>query len=188
MQAQTLSIYSLVKPKSWWMEIPVLLGFNILLAATAYISINLPFSPVPITGQTFGVLLIAMALGRTRGVGLVTAYLIEGAMGLPVFAGGAAGPQVLIGPTGGYLFGFLGAAYLVGALADRGWDRNLVKSVTAMTLGTAVIFTTGLAQLSLFVPMNLLATAGLIPYLPGAVVKIAVAAAILPAVWKFLGK
>ena len=123
--------YDLVRPNSVWMEIPILIGFNLLLVACSYLSFLLPFSPVPITGQTFGVLLLAMGLGRVRGTGIVLAYLLEGAAGLPVFAGGAAGIPVLFGPTGGYLLGFLVAAYVVSWLAEKGWDRNLVMSVCA---------------------------------------------------------
>src|SRR3990172_7248126 len=98
MQTHSATVYSLIRPATIWKELPLLIGFNLLLVATAYISFNLPFSPVPITGQTFGVLLIAMALGRVRGVGVVTAYLLEGIAGLPVFAGGTAGFPIIIGP------------------------------------------------------------------------------------------
>jgi len=187
MQSHALTIYkTLGRTSSIWREIPLLLGFNLMLVATAYISIQLPWSPVPITGQTFGVLLIAMALGRLRGTGLVLAYLAEGAMGLPVFAGGKAGMAVLLGPTGGYLLGFLAAAYIAGTLADCGWDKSLLKSASAMTIGTAIIFICGLIQLSMFVPIDGLLAAGLIPFLPGAAIKIALASGLLPTAWKFL--
>ncbi len=168
------------------MEIPLLLGFNLLLVACAYISINLPFSPVPITGQTFGVLLIAMALGRVRGAAVVAAYLLEGAAGLPVFAGGKAGAAWLLGPTGGYLIGFLAAAFVAGYLADRGWDKSYVRSVASMTIGTGIIFVCGLAWLTRFVPDSAILTTGLVPFLPGAAIKIGLAAVILPSVWKFI--
>ena len=127
-----------------------------------------------------------MALGRVRGTAVVLAYLAEGAAGLPVFAGGKAGMVALAGPTGGYLIGFLAAAFVVGYLADRGWDKGYGKSVLAMTLGTAVIFICGLTQLSLFVPVASLTAVGLYPFIPGALLKIAIAAIILPSVWKFI--
>jgi len=180
--------YGLIRPKAWYLEAPILLAFNLLLVATAYISISLPFSPVPITGQTFGVLLIAMALGRVRGTAVVTAYLLEGAAGLPVFAGGQAGPAVFVGPTAGYLLGFVVAAALVGWLADRGWDKHFGLSVAAMVLGTAVIFVAGLSWLVQFVPVEGLLAAGLVPFLPGAALKIALASLILPSLWRFLRK
>jgi biotin transport system substrate-specific component len=92
-----------------------------------------------------------------------------------------------MGPTGGYLIGFLAAAWIIGFLADKGWDKGYVKSILAMTVGTAVIFVCGLAQLSLFVPGDTLLAMGLFPFLPGAAVKIAVASVMLPSIWKFLG-
>ena len=178
--------YSLIRPKAWWMEVPLLLGFNLLLVACAYVSISLPFSPVPITGQTFGVLLVAMALGRVRGTAVVVAYLLEGLAGLPVFAEGRAGLAVFMGPTGGYLLGFVVAAALVGWLADRGWDKSLKFSVAAMMFGTAVVFVSGLSWLAQFMPANLLLATGLTPFLPGAALKIALASIILPSLWRFL--
>ncbi len=183
MQSRAVA-YELIKPSSRWLEIPILLAFNVLLVACAYIAVPLPFSPVPITGQTFGVLLVAMALGRVRGTGIVLAYLAEGAAGLPVFAGGAAGPQVLFGPTGGYLAGFVAAAFVVGAMAEHGWDRTISRSIVAMTIGYVVIFAFGLAQLSFFVPVATLLAMGLTPFIPGMIVKIALAAWILPLIWK----
>jgi len=185
MQTHSATVYSLIRPATIWKELPLLIGFNLLLVATAYISFNLPFSPVPITGQTFGVLLIAMALGRVRAVGVVTAYLLEGIAGLPVFAGGTAGFPIIIGPTGGYLIGFLAGAYVIGILADRGWDKSYLKSILAMIIGSAVIFAFGLIWLAKFVPEGSLLALGLIPYLPGSVAKITLAAVILPSIWKF---
>jgi len=184
MNSNNLVIYKLIKPTSYLAEIPILLSFNILLVVCAYLSINLPFSPVPITGQTFGVLIIAMALGKTRGVSVIMAYLLEGAMGLPVFAGGTAGMVKFVGPTGGYLFGFLGAAFVVGYLADKGWDKGYFKSAVVMILGTVIIFLCGLLWLLHFIPLENVFTVGLIPFIPGAIVKISVASVILPSVWK----
>lgn len=187
MQARVQSLYSTLRVSGLWLEIPILLSFNLLLVASGWLSINVPFSPVPITAQTFGVLLIAMVLGRTRATVIVAAYLAEGAAGLPVFAGGAAGAQVLVGPTAGYLFGFLLAAYVVGYLADRGWDRSYLLSIISMTLGTALIFLCGLTWLSRFVPFGVILATGLVPFLPGAVFKIFSAFAILPTIWRFVG-
>ncbi len=188
MKSQTAALYRTYKPNSLWMELPLLLTFNLLLAASAYLSIDLPFSPVPITGQTFGVLLVAMALGRVRGTAIVLAYLVEGGLGLPVFAGGTAGFAKFLGPTGGYLIGFPVAAYLVGYLADRGWDRGYVKSAGAMLLGTVVIFAVGLLWLSRFTSSSTLLEMGLIPFMPGALVKIVIASIVLPSIWRFVGR
>lgn len=189
MQVQTASAYkALVKPASRWLEIPILLGFNLLLVATSYICINLSFSAVPITGQTFGVLVIAMALGRARGTGVVLAYIAEGALGLPVFAGGRAGMAVLMGPTAGYLAGFVVAAWVVGWLADTGWDRRYLLSLLAMLIGMVVIYIFGLSWLSQFVPTENLLVVGFYPFLPGAAIKVALASLVLPSVWRFVGK
>lgn len=188
MNGHTTAIYSQIKPNRLLLEIPLFIAFNLLLVACSYISINLPFSPVPITGQTFGVLLIAMTLGRVRGTGVILAYLFEGAVGLPVFAGGSAGLAKFMGPTGGYLVGFLIAAYLVGYLADKGWDRKLYSSVLAMLFGTATIMLIGVSWLAYFVPGNLVLSVGLYPFIPGALIKIGLASVILPSLWKFANK
>lgn len=163
-------------------EVSLALSFNLLLIVSAQVTFSIPFSLVPITGQTFAVLLTAMALGRVRGVTVISLYLAEGALGAPVFAGGVGGLATLFGPTGGYLLGFLGAGWLVGFLAERGWDRHYGKSVLALTFGTATIFLFGLAGLSRFVPSELLLTAGLFPFLPGAALKIALAFGLAPTV------
>jgi len=156
-----------------------------LIALCAQISVDLPFSSVPITGQTFAVLVIGMLLGSVRGLAAVSAYLIEGASGLPVFAGGAAGAIFLAGPTGGYLIGFLPAAFLTGYLAERRWDRNVGLTVLAMAVGNVLIYVFGVLWLSNFVPQSQLMVMGVLPFLPGAVVKIAAAAALLPTLRKF---
>ncbi|MFH1686315.1 MAG: biotin transporter BioY [bacterium] len=187
MTTNTVACYNtLIRPAARWMEVPILLAFNLLLVASAYLSIHLPFSPVPVTGQTLGVLLVAMALGRTRGVGVVLAYLAEGAAGLPVFAGGTGSLVVLFGPTGGYLLGFVAAAYVVGSCSDRGWHTSYIKSMIAMIAGTAVIFAAGLSWLAFFVPAASLLNLGFWPFLPGAALKLAVASAALPTISKFV--
>lgn len=183
---QPPTVYGLIRPATIWRELPLLIGFNLVLIACSYISINLPFSPVPITGQTFGVMIVAMALGRIRGVAIVTAYLLEGIAGIPVFAGGTAGFDKILGPTGGYLIGFLGAAYITGLLADLNWDKSYFKSIAAMIIGTATIFFFGLAWLATFVPFKIIFSMGLYPFIPGALFKITLAAIILPSIWKFV--
>jgi biotin transport system substrate-specific component len=100
-----------------WADASLIVGASLLVALMAQVSVPLPFSPVPITGQTFAVLLVGAALGAKRGSASLLLYLLEGAAGLPVFAGGGAGPATFLGPTGGYLIGFVAAAWLVGALA-----------------------------------------------------------------------
>jgi biotin transport system substrate-specific component len=161
---------------------------SLLIALSAQVAFPLPFSPVPVTGQTFGVLFVASLLGRVRGTAAVLAYLAEGAAGLPVFAGAAAGPAKLLGPTGGYLAGFVLGAYVCGALAERGWDRTPLKTTVSMIAGNVAIFALALPWLARFVgPSNVWAL-GFWPFIPGDVVKIGLAAALLPLGWKALDR
>lgn len=157
-----------------------------LIAASAWIAIPLPFSPVPVTAQTFAVLLLGSALGARRGTAAALAYLAEGCAGLPVFAGGAAGAHVLLGATGGYLAGFVPGAFLCGFLAERGWDRRVWTTVASMAIGNVAILIPGLLWLARLVGPAHVLTMGLLPFLPGDVVKIALAAALLPYAWKRL--
>lgn len=152
-------------------------------ALAAQLELRLPWSPVPVTGQTFAVLLAGAVLGARRGALAQVAYLAQGALGLPVFAGGAAGAAVLAGPTAGYLLAFPAAAFVTGALAERGWDRRFLTMVACMLLGSAVIFASGLAWLSVFVPGAQLLGAGLYPFVPGDLVKSALAALAFPRAW-----
>jgi biotin transport system substrate-specific component len=161
---------------------------SLVVAASAQIAVPLPWTPVPITGQTLGVLLVGAALGARRGAAALVLYLAEGAVGLPVFAGGAAGAARLAGPTGGYLIAFPAAAWLVGWLAERGFDRRVGTTAAAMALGTALILAAGAAWLSFFVGGDRVWAAGVAPFLPGAVIQIGVASAALPLAWRWLGR
>jgi biotin transport system substrate-specific component len=171
----------------WWLyQAAAVLAGSVLIALSAQAEIVVPFSPVPVTGQTFGVLLTAALLGRVRGAAAILAYLSEGISGLPVFAGGAAGAAYLFGPTGGYLAGFLPAAYVVGWLAERGWDRNVFLTTLCMTVGSAIYFTSGLSWLSIFVGWERVLPLGLYPFIAGDLIKIAAAAALLPTLRRFV--
>ncbi len=183
----------LITRRSTAADISLILLGSLLVAAFAQLSVPLPFSPVPITGQTFAVLLVGMALGSRRGALALAAYLAEGAAGLPVFALGKSGLSVLLGTDGGYLVGFVIAAWLVGLLAERGFDRTLLATFGAMVLGNAVIYLCGLVWLSKFpfvsgwVGETGLLTLGMTPFLIGDAIKAFLAALLLPAAWKFLG-
>jgi biotin transport system substrate-specific component len=174
------------KPVQLLYHLSITLAGSALIALSAQASFYLPFSPVPITGQTLGVLLVAAALGRLRGVAAVAAYLAEGFAGLPVFAAGAGGPLYLASPTAGYLFGFLLLAFLVGTLADRGWDRSPALTLAMMGLGTAAMFIPGLVWLGLYVGAERVLALGLWPFVVGDLLKIVFASAVLPAVRKFV--
>ena len=166
----------------------LVLGASLVIALSAQVAIQLPFSPVPITGQTMAVLLVGALLGSRRGALAVLAYIAEGLAGLPVFAGGAAGLARLFGPTGGYLVGFVAAAFLVGWLAERGWDRRFGTTLAAMTLGNLVIYGVGAVWLAVFVGgLSRAWSFGVLPFLPGDAIKIVLAAVLLPGGWKLLG-
>jgi biotin transport system substrate-specific component len=162
----------------------LIIGASLLTAGAARLAIPVPWSPVPITGQTFAVLLTAATLGARRAFLAQAIYLAEGAAGLPFFAGGAGGAAFLAGPTGGYLLAFPFAAALTGFLAGRGWDRRFATTLAAMLLGSAVIFAIGLAGLSRFVPADQLLAAGLLPFVPGDLIKAVLAALAFPATWR----
>jgi biotin transport system substrate-specific component len=152
--------------------------------------IQVPFWPVPMTMQTFVVLTLGMAYGWRLGAATVILYLVEGAAGLPVFAGTpekGIGLAYMLGGTGGYLVGFVLAAAVCGYLAERGWDRRVVTTALAMLIGNALIYIPGLVWLgSLFGWDKPIVEWGLTPFILGDLVKLALAAAILPLVWKTL--
>ncbi|HUS92950.1 MAG TPA: biotin transporter BioY [Phycisphaerae bacterium] len=162
----------------------VCLAGSALIALSAQVAV--PLWPVPITGQTLAVLLIGALLGPLRGAAAVGLYLLEGSAGLPVFAGGGAGAGHLLGPSGGYLAGFLPAAALTGFLAARGWDRRFGTTVAAMLLGTLTIYVPGVLWLAGFVGLPAAARGGMVVFLPGDAIKVLLAAFLLPAGWKLL--
>lgn len=164
----------------------LIIGGSLFIALTAQIAIYLPFSHVPITAQTLAILLCGALLGSNRGSASVFLYLWEGAIGLPVLAGGHGGISYLIGPTGGYLIGFIVAAYLVGFLSERGWDRHFHTTLTAMLLGSSLIYLCGLAWLVTFTGIDKVLLIGFYPFLPGDVVKLLIATLLLPSGWKIL--
>lgn len=164
-------------------------GASVLVAVCARISIPLPWTPVPVTGQTFAVLLIGMVLGPRRAALALLLYLLEGAAGLPVFAGGAAGVARLWGPTGGYLWSYPLAAAITGSLAVRGWDKRPHQSALAMFLGSLVVLTLGSLWLSFFVGGLAQGFArGFLPFLPGDVLKTLLAAGLFPGAWALVRK
>jgi biotin transport system substrate-specific component len=161
-----------------------------LTALAAQVSLPVPGSPVPITGQTFAVLLTAAALGPARGLASQGLYLALGLVGLPVFAGAAHGPHVVLGASGGYLVGFLAAAAIVGAGARRGADRSPLRTLLLFALASAVIYAIGTAWLCLDTGMSVSAgiSAGVTPFIPGDVAKALLAAGLLPGTWRLLGR
>jgi biotin transport system substrate-specific component len=172
-------------------HLALILAGTILIALGAQISIAIPGSPVPITGQTFGVLIAGGALGFRRGLAATSLYVLLGVIGVPLFAQRAAGLDVILGATGGYLIGFIVAGALVGRLAELGWDRNIVGSIGAMLLASAAIYAIGVPWLAVSFYGGDLAQAidhGLTPYVPGDAIKLLLAAAAFPAAWWVVGR
>ncbi len=187
--ARPLTLADVAVPRSSALtNVLLVVAASLLTAGAAQLEVRLPWTPVPITGQSFAVLLTGAVLGARRAFAAQCLYLIEGACGLPFFAGGAAGLVKLIGPTGGYLIAFPFAAALTGALAERGWDRSPLRMFLAMLAGSVVIFGLGLAQLSRFMPAELLLASGLLPFIPGDLIKSLLAAGVFPAAWKFAAR
>jgi biotin transport system substrate-specific component len=156
---------------------------SLCVAGMAQVRIPLPFTPVPITGQTFAVLLVGASLGSWRGAASLALYLLLGVLGLPFFAGGSSGLSALIGPTGGYLVGFVIAASLVGLLAARGMDRRIPGAFLAFLAGEMIIYLFGVGWLSVYLGFRQAIAAGLLPFLVGDAIKLAAAVLGLPAAW-----
>ena len=187
--SRRLTLVDVAWPNAGLLESTLLvLGASLLTGLAAQVAIPLPFTPVPVTGQTFAVLLTGAALGARRGFAAQVLYLAQGASGLPVFAGGAAGLAYFFGPTAGYLVAFPLAAALTGFLAERAWDRRFLTMFGVMLLGSAVIFAIGAAALTRFVPSSQVLAAGVLPFVPGDLVKSALAALALPAAWRLASR
>ena len=159
---------------------------SLLLATSAQFKI--PLYPVPVTGQTLVVLLIGMVYGPRLGGVTIATYLLQGVIGLPVFAGGAFGIATLLGPTGGYLGGFLIAAVVMGFLAERGMGRGFMSTVIAMMIGNTIIYVTGASWLASFIGAEKALTSGVFPFLYGDVLKLAVATGLMPVAWRLVKK
>lgn len=171
---------------AWGRDALLVVAFSLLTASSAQVVIPLPF--VPITGQTFAVLLTGALLGPRLGALAMLLYLTEGCMGLPFFHAGTSGVGVMGGLTGGYLLSYPLAAALIGWLAERGWDRKPLTMLAAMLLSSLLIFACGWSWLSRFIGPAAAWIHGVLPFLAGDAVKALLAAGLLPAGWKLLGK
>ncbi|HKY26672.1 MAG TPA: biotin transporter BioY [Pyrinomonadaceae bacterium] len=184
-QPDTL-IGTALAPLDWTRSVALVFAFSLLVALSAQIVI--PVGPVPITGQTFAVLLTGALLGSRLGAITMIVYLMEGASGLPFFYGGSSGVAHLFGQTGGYLVAFPAAAFITGAFAEHGWDRRFLTAAAAMAVGSAVIMVTGWLYFSILTSTSPLIAFQhtVLQFIPGDIVKIALAAAALPAGWRLL--
>jgi len=187
--AETLT-QRLFAPLSWTKQAALVVAFSLFVALSAQVAFPNPFSDVPITGQTFAVLLTGALLGSRLGALALAAYLLEGALGLPFFFGGRGGILHLIAsPTAGYLWSYPLAAFVAGLLAERGWDKRFLTAAAAMAIGSVVILAGGFAwRAAMFMsPAQAFATS-VVPFIIGDVIKIALAAAALPLGWSLLGR
>ena len=179
-----------VVPRSFATDVALILGGAVLTAVAAQVAI--PMWPVPITGQTFAVLLVGAVLGASRAALSMITYFSLGAAGLPVFTGAVAG--ITFGTTFGYLVGFIAAAALVGWLGQRNWHKSVIGVIGSFTIGNAVIYLFGLpwlafalSNLNLASDLSAVIAAGFLPFLIGDGIKMILAATALPLAWKYLG-
>jgi biotin transport system substrate-specific component len=176
-----------IVPRTWWREATVVVGGAMFVGLSAQIAIPLPFTPVPLTLQTFAVLLTAAALGSVRGVLAMLVYALAGVIGVPWFAEGSSGFSA---PSFGYIIGFIVAAAVVGRIAESGATRSVSRTAMLMIVGQAIIYAFGVVWLALAIDTSLAnaLSLGLIPFLFGDAIKIAAAAGLLPLAWKGLKK
>lgn len=186
-KAETLIGVTLA-PLDWVRSLALVVAFSLLTALAAQLAIPIPGTPVPITGQTFAVLLTGALLGSRLGALAMIAYLIEGAIGLPFFAAGGSGlARLFASPTSGYLLSYPLAAFVTGFAAERGWDKRFMTASVAIALGSIVVLACGWSWMALLTgsPMGALMTS-VVPFIPGDIVKIALAAVALPSGWAIL--
>jgi biotin transport system substrate-specific component len=185
--APTLYTRTFPRATGWLRDFVLIMLGTLFVAVLAQVKIPLPFTPVPLTGQTFAVLLVGATLGSKRGILSMLFYITLGAFGLPVFAGGTSGWTYLSGATLGYLIGFVIAAYIIGLLAERGLERSVRTSFLPFLLGTIIIYICGVAWLSILLgSFNGAVAAGVLPFLIGDMVKLLAASLALPVAWKFV--
>jgi biotin transport system substrate-specific component len=180
-----------VIPRSRVSSVLLVIGAAALTALAAQWEIHLPFTPVPITGQTFAVLLTGAALGAVLGAAGQAVYVVAGALGLPVYSGGASGwDTASAAGTSGYLIGFIVAAGVVGHMAERRQDRTFPTMFTAFIAGSFIIYAFGVAGLMILLDMTLseAVLAGVVPFILGDIIKATAAGLLLPATWKMLGE
>ena len=180
------SIKIKTKEKEFLKSIFFVLSGVIFLSIMSQLIIPLYFTPVPISLGSFGVMLIALLYGRKLGTATVLSYVVAGSLGAPVFAGFKAGS--LFSPTGGYILGYIAAALILGFLSDKGIAKSYVKTFLSLLLASAVILVLGALVLILFVPSKSVFMIGVLPFLPGDMLKVVAATLLFPRLWKFIKK
>jgi len=172
------------KENEFLKSIFLVLSGIIFLSIMSQLIIPLYFTPVPISLGSFGVILIALLYGRKLGTATVLSYVVAGSLGAPVFAGFKTGS--LFSPTGGYILGYIAAALILGFLSDKGIAKSYVKTFLSLLLASAVILVLGALVLILFVPSKNIFMIGVLPFIPGDMLKIVAATLLFPRLWKFI--
>ena len=191
MQTEAATLRLAVLPRAGVLtDVLLVAGGAAFVALAAQVSIKLGFTPVPLTGQTFAVLVVGSVLGSVRGALSLLLYLVVGVAGVPVYAEHRHGWSVFSGATGGYIVGFVVAAMLTGWLAERNWDKRFSSSISAMLTGSVVIYICGVTWLHHFLGVSWSTTLndGLYPFVPGDMLKVYLAAAALPIAWRLVDR
>lgn len=176
-------------PLGWVKQVVLVVAFSLLVALAAQVAVPLPFTPIPLTLQTFAVLLVGALLGSRLGALTMMLYVLEGAAGLPFFSAGRGGAgYLLLTPACGYLLSYPVAAFATGWLAERGWDRRYVTAAAAMLIGSLIILCGGWLGFLRFTPPAQAFALGVAPFIPGDLIKVALAAAVLPTGWAIVGR
>jgi biotin transport system substrate-specific component len=170
--SQQISLTLTKENRSWMQDAAIVVGASIIIGLFAPVAIRLPFSPVPIAMQNNVILFLAVLLGSKRATLAVLAFIAQGAMGLPVFAGGNGGILHLVGPTGGYIFGYIASAYVAGWIAERAETLTLRRGFLAMAVGGSLAYVFGVSWLSLFLGLRTALFAGVVPFIVGDLAKL----------------
>lgn len=182
----TLSTKYFPRTASWLRDLILITIGALFVAVFAQVRISLPFTPFPLTGQTFAVLLTGAALGSMRGAASIILYTTMGALGLPFFAGGASGLTYMSGPTLGYLVGFIVAAHVIGMLAELGLERSVRTSLIPFLVGTLIIYVFGAGWLAILFGIEKAFALGVLSFIVGDTIKLILAGLMLPATWKLI--
>jgi len=185
-------LVNLARPKSWsyalLFDILFVFGGSLFLGLMAQLALPLWFTPVPLSMLTLGVLLVGAAMGSRKGALAVAAFLVEGACGMPMFAGFSGGLVVLFGPTGGYLFGSVLAAFIVGFLLERGFVNKYGLTALSLLIGSAIILGSGTLWLSFLLGPKAAFSLGFYPFILGDLIKVGAAASLVPTAWKLCNR
>jgi len=188
MQPQAATLRFALLPRTLVVDVALVVGAALFVALSAQLVIPLPFTPVPITMQPFAVLLVGASLGAVRGSSALVLYLLLGMVGAPVYADGHGGVEWVLGASGGYLVSYPFVAAITGRLAERQWDRRVLSALAAMLAGNVAIYVVGVPWLAAYLGVGLgrALELGLYPFIPGDLLKLALAALLLPGAWRLV--